>query len=82
MLALPLGNWAVLSRPSVKSCQDVEGEPGLTPGEGLGLNFILFSHCDQRKYFAFSEVSLNFFVSKNEVHNYYALSLLVSVFKN
>lgn len=82
MLASSLVNWAVLSRPPVKSCHDVGGEPGLTPGKGLGLNFIIFSHCDQRKYFAFSEVSLNFFVSKNEVHNRYVLSFSLSVFEN
>lgn len=39
MLALPLGSWAVLSRPSLKNCHDVGGEPGLAFGEGLVLTF-------------------------------------------
>lgn len=44
VLALPLGNQAVLSRPSLKNFHDLGGEPGLASEEGLGLGFIIFSH--------------------------------------
>lgn len=69
MLAWLLSNWAVLSRPSSENYHDVGGEPRLASGEGLGFDFSIFSHCDQRKYFALSKVSFNFLVSKNEVSN-------------
>ena len=43
------------------------GGPELEFGERLGLGFIIFSLCDQGKYFALCGVSLNFLVSKMKI---------------